>query len=153
MKFNTLIVIGCATVIVGCAEKEQAGPEPGSALDPAVSAETESPVAEPGVSTQAEDWRNAAFLDHMHAHAEHLDDLNFALDDDDLEQAMTPAYWLSRHNTVSGLPADLQPFVVRMREAARDVEEAGDLAAARAAAQRISRECQGCHSAVGVVTQ
>ncbi len=89
----------------------------------------------------------------MHAHAEHLDELNFALDDDEFEAAMTPAYWLSRHNTVSGLPEDLQPYLVSMREAARAVEDAEDLEAARAAAREIGAACQECHAATGVVDQ
>ena len=154
MKLHMLLVVGFAAGIVGCAEKEQAAPEQGSELETAMPAASESPAVQPeATAEQVEDWRDSAFLDHMHAHAEQLDDLNFALGDDDLEAAMTPAYWLSRHETVNGLPADLQPFVDGMREAARDVEEADDLAAAHAAAKRISAQCQGCHAAVGVVTE
>ena len=154
MKLHMLLVIGLTAGIVGCAEKEQAVPEQGSEMDPAVSAVAEAPAVQPEASAaQIEDWRNSAFLDHMHAHAEHLDVLNFALDDGDLEQARTPAYWLSRHKTVSGLPTDLQPFVERMREAAQAVEEAEDLVAARAAAQRINTECQGCHAALKVAAR
>jgi hypothetical protein len=37
-----------------------------------------------------------------------------------------------------------------MREAAQAVEEASDLQAARAAAERISDQCQGCHAAADV---
>lgn len=148
MRLHMLLVIGFAIGVVGCAEKEQAAPEQGSEM------ETAAPVAEPEATpAEIDDWRNSDFLDHMHAHAEHLDELNYALGDGDLEKAMTPAYWLSRHKTVSNVPADLQPFVVRMREAARAVEGAEDLAPARAAALRISTECQGCHVAVGVVTE
>ena len=62
------------------------------------------------------------------------------------------AYWLSRHETVNGIPADRQPYVVGMREAARNVEEATDLMAARAAAEGITQQCQGCHVASGVET-
>lgn len=148
MKLHVLLVVGFAAGIVGCAEKEQAAPEQVSEMETAM-----PPVQPEAAAEQVEDWRDSAFLDHMHAHAEQLDDLNFALGDEDLEAAMTPAYWLSRHETVSGLPADLQPFVDGMREAAREVEEADDLAAAHAAAKRISAQCQGCHAAVGVVTE
>ena len=136
MKLNMIFLILFAAGILGCAEKEQAAPEP--AVEPEAAA------------TQTEDWRTSNFLVHMHAHAEHLDDLNYALDDGDFEGAMTPAYWLSRHETVDGLPADLQPLLVRMRAAARVVEETNDLVAARAAAERIGKECQGCHTAAGV---
>lgn len=158
MKLHMLLLIGLAAGIVGCAEKEQAAPQQESEMESTEPAVAEAPAveeaseAEPDTTyAQIEDWRDTDLLDHMHAHAEHLDDLNFALDDGRLEQAMTPAYWLSRHDTVSGLPTDLQPFVDRMREAARDVEAAEDLEAARAAAKRIGTECQACHSATGTV--
>jgi cytochrome c556 len=94
--------------------------------------------------------RDEAFIDHMHAHAEQLDNLNFALADDDLEGAMTAAYWLSGHQEVSGIKDEWQPFLVGMRKAAQGVEEATDLEAARAAAERINDNCQGCHDVAGV---
>ena len=154
MKLHMLLVLGLTAGIVGCAEKEQTAPEPTGAMEEDVSAVTEEAAVEPeAVPADAEGWRDSAFMDHMHAHAEHLDDLNYALDDGDLEAAMMPAYWLSRHKTVSGLPEELRPFLVNMREAARAVEEAGDIDAARVAAQQIAKECQACHAAVGVVTQ
>jgi len=66
---------------------------------------------------------------------------------------MSSAYWLSRHDTVEGLPEELQPIVDRMRAAARDIEAAEDLETARAAAQRVGAECQACHSAAEVVIE
>jgi len=154
MKLHLLLVIGLAAGIVGCAEKEQAVPGQGSEMEPATSAVTEAPAVEPGASAaQTKDWRTSGFMDHMHVHAEQLDDLNFALADGDLEAAMMPAYWLSRHKTVGGLPSELQQFLIIMREQARAVEEADDLVAAGAAAQQISAQCQGCHAAVGVVAE
>lgn len=154
MKLQMLLVVGFAAGIVGCAEKEQVAPEQGSEMEEAAPAVTEAPAIAPeAAAPEAEDWRDSALLDHMHAHAEQLDDLNFALADGDLEKAMTPAYWMSRHKTLPGLPSDLQPFVDGMREAAIAVEEADDLEAARAGAQRIAAQCQGCHTAVGVDTE
>ena len=148
MKLHLLLVIGLAAGIVGCAEKEQAVPGQGSEMEPA------TPAVEPEASAaQTQDWRTSAFMDHMHVHAEQLDDLNFALADGDLKAAMMPAYWLSRHKTVGGLPSELQQFVIRMREAARAVEEADNLVAAGAAAEQISAQCQSCHAAVGVVAE
>jgi hypothetical protein len=94
--------------------------------------------------------RGDDFIDHMHAHAEQLDNLNFALADDDLDGAMTAAYWLSGHQEVGGLDDEWQPFLEGMREAAQAVEEANDLEAARVAAERINENCQGCHEAAGV---
>lgn len=160
MKLHTLLLIGIGAGIVGCAEKEQAAPEPESEMEATEPAATEAPAVEEAPADEPDttyakvaEWRNADLLDHMHAHAEQLDDLNFALDDGNLERAMTSAYWLSRHDTVEGLPAELLPIVERMREAARDVEAAEDISAARAAAQRIGVECQACHAAAEVVIE
>ena len=154
MKLNLLLVIGLAAGIVACAEKEQAVPGQGSEMEPDTPAVAEASAVEPEASAaQTKDWQNSAFMDHMHVHAEQLDDLNFALADGNLEAAMMPAYWLSRHQTVGGLPSDVQPFVIGVREAARAVGEAGDLMVAGAAAQQISAQCQGCHAAVGVVAE
>ena len=156
MKLHILMIISLAIGIAGCARKEEPAPEPVAEPEPSVAAEVDEPEAEELVDApdetlaKIEDWQNTDLLDHMHAHAEHLDDLNYALDDDDLEGAMTPAYWLSRHKELSGIPENLQPFVVRMREAASAVEQAEDLETARAAARRIGVECQGCHDAAGV---
>jgi hypothetical protein len=95
--------------------------------------------------------RNSESLEHMHRHAEHLDALNMALAMGDFDASMTPAYWLSRHDTVEGLPSDLQPYLEGMRESARNVEESNNLESARAAAERITAQCQGCHTAAGVI--
>ncbi len=163
MKLRFLLFIGIAVGIVGCAEKEQAAPAPASEMESAAAEAAdvaEAPPAEemPADSpdttyAQVEDWRTADLLDHMHAHAEQLDDLNFALDDGNLERAMTSAYWLSRHDTVKGLPENLQTYVDGMREAAQAVEAAEDIATARAAAQQIGVACQGCHTAADVVLE
>jgi cytochrome c556 len=89
-------------------------------------------------------------LRHMHSHADQMDLLNDALADDNLEAGKLPARWLWRHETMTGVPDDWQPYLADMRQAARDVESATDLATARAAATRISENCQACHSAVGM---
>jgi mono/diheme cytochrome c family protein len=150
MKLHTLLVLGITFAIAGCAEKEPATPEE-VIEEPAAEVAEAVPAAEAEAAlAQAEDWRNSAFMEHMHAHADFLDDLNYALDDGDLEMAMPPAYWLSRHDTVSGLPEELQPYLVNLREAARAVEAAEDVDAARAAAQKIAKQCQACHAAAGV---
>lgn len=149
MKLHFLLVVGIAAGIAGCAKEDQASPESASEMESAKSAMTEAAA----IASEADDWRNSEFLEHMHMHAEKLDELNFALDDDDLDGAMTPAYWLSQHDTVDDLPSDLQPIVYRMREAAGAVEKASDLETARAAAQEISDQCQACHVAVGVTTE
>lgn len=146
MKLYILVIVGIALNAMGCAEKEQAAPEEASEAQVAAPA-VEAPAAE------KQGWQTDTFLQHMHVHAEQLDNLNFALADDDLESAKTPAYWLSRHEAVSGVQPEWQPYLQGMREAARVVEEATDLEAARTAAKRINEQCQGCHKASGVVIQ
>ena len=152
MKLHALLIVGLALWATGCAEKKEPAPEPAAAApEPAVPepsapepAATETPAAEQQMS------RGDEFIDHMHAHAEQLDNLNFALADDDLEGAMTAAYWLSGHQEVSGIEEAWQPYLQGMRAAAQAVEEAPDLDTARAAAERITEQCQGCHKAAGV---
>ena len=148
MKYQTLLVALFTLSIAGCAKEEQAAVEEvdeAQAPPPAVDA---SPIEASPVENM--EWRNEAFIEHMHAHAEKLDQLNFALADGDLEGAMTPAYWLSHHDTLDGIPEDLQSYVTGIRAAASSVEEASDLETARAEAQRITEECQGCHDATGI---
>ncbi len=141
MKIRTLLLIGLTVVITGCAEKEQAGLKQD---DAAVSGAESMPAVE------AADMGTDAFIAHMHAHAEQLDKINAALSFGNLEAARTPAYWLSRHEGVSGPLYDWETYLDQMRTAASDVAAAADLATARAAANRIVTGCQGCHAAAGI---
>lgn len=136
MKLQILLIAGLALGMAGCAGGGGAAPEHADEMQMA------APAGE-GLPTEA-------FIRHMHAHADQLDKVNFALADDDLYGAMTPAYWLSRHEDVSGIPAEWRPFMTGMRGAARDLEKANNLADARAAAEQINRQCQGCHIAAGI---
>ncbi|MDH3547162.1 MAG: hypothetical protein OEN22_08680 [Gammaproteobacteria bacterium] len=146
MKLHIFLIVGISLHAVGCAEKEQAAPE--EVNEPQV---IEPAIEAPAAATRS--WQTDTFLQHMHQHAEHLDQLNFALADGELDSAMTSAYWLSQHDTVSGIPVEWQPYLTGMREAARAVEEAPDLATARTAAERITEQCQGCHKAAGVISE
>jgi len=110
------------------------------------------PPAAEASPEKTEEWMNDEFLQHMHRHADELDELNLALADGDLDAAKTSANWLSRHDGVSGIPPEWQLYLVNMREAADAVAEATDLEAARLPAERISENCQGCHMAAGIVT-
>ena len=147
MKVHAFLIVGLALIVTGCAEKKEPAPEP--AVEPQA-----APTAEPSPAETPEveegSARDAEFIDHMHAHAEQLDNLNFALADGDLPKALTAAYWLSGHQEVSGIREEWRPYLDGMREAAKDIEEAKDLDAARAAAERINEQCQGCHAAAGV---
>ena len=139
MNTKTLLILTVAAMLVACGKQGPVEPE-----QPVVEEEAEQPADAPLTFDQA-------FIDHMHAHAEQLDELMFALADDDLEGASTPAYWLSRHEAVDGVSDELQQYISGMREAARDVGRAAtDLETAKAAAERLSDQCQYCHNAAGI---
>ena len=160
MRLHTVLLLGFTLGVVGCAEKEQAAPEVQAEMEAAApEAEAEMEAAAPDPEAEAETidetaaviegWRDEALLDLMHVHAERLDEINYALDDGDLDGARMPAKWLAQNETVSGLPDALVPFVDGMRAAAAEVEVAEDVAAAQAAAQKIVVQCQACHAATG----
>lgn len=144
MKLQTLFVFGLALGMTACGEKDQPVTE---TVD---KASAPAPAAEVSPAT-TEEWRNDDFLAHMHRHADYLDDLNIALADGDIVAAMTPAYWLSRHDSVEDVPAEWQPYLDGMRAASLDVEKSKDLESARAASERITMQCQGCHTAAGII--
>ena len=149
MRLHALLIVGLALLVAGCAEKQ--APEPEPAVEPQAPPAAEPAVVEEQAAAEEEEsMRGREFIDHMHAHAEQLDDLNFALADNDLEGAMTAAYWLSGHQEAEGIRDEWRPFLEGMREAAQAVEEAPDLDTAKAAAERISEQCQACHDAAGV---
>ena len=142
MRVHVLLLTAFTLCLAACSKQEPAEPE-----QPA--------TEQTAVVEQVADARpefDQAFIDHMHAHAEQLDELMFALADGDLEAAMTPAFWLSRHDAVEGIPEQWQQYVTGMREGAAAVEAASDLETAKAAAESISASCQGCHSAAGIST-
>jgi hypothetical protein len=143
MKGLTLFVTTTALFLAACGQQEPAEPQQPAGDQAAAPAEE---------TTAVEAQFDQAFVDHMHAHAEQLDELMFALADDDLEGAMTSAYWLSRHEKVDGVPDEWLQYITGMRDAALDVEAATDLEAARVAAEEISTQCQACHTAAGVNT-
>jgi len=146
MNLHMILVVGFVLSVTGCAEKEQVMSEP---VDEAPKTAPEAVAPTAGNET----WRNDSFLKHMHLHAEKLDDLNYALADGNLEAAKTPAFWLSRHDTVGDIQSDWLPYLYSMRTEAEAVETAPDLTTARAAAERINAQCQGCHAAAGISTE
>ncbi len=149
MKLHMILVVGFVIGMMGCAEKEQAQSEPMDEA-PMTPPEAVAILEEDQLVLEDELWRNASFIEHMHLHAEHLDELNYALEDGDLEAAKTPANWLSTHDTDSDIDSDWLPYLYGMRTAAEAVETASDLATARAAAMQINAQCLKCHTAVGV---
>ncbi len=146
MNSRVILMVGLVLCAMGCAEKEQVSSEP---MDEASKTTPKAVVP----TTAGESGRNASFLAHMHHHAEKLDELNFALADNDLKAAVIPARWLSRHDTVDDLPSEWMPYLYAMRTEAEVVENAPDVETARAAAERINTQCQGCHATAGISIQ
>ena len=145
MKLHSILIVGLGLIVTGCGQEEQAAPEPAE--------EAAAPVAQSAAPWEADDtWRNAGFMEHMHLHAEKLDELNFALADGDLAAAMTPAEWLATHETYEGVQQEWLPFLYGMRSEAEAVVAATDVATARAASERINAQCQACHDSVGMAT-
>ena len=141
MKLHKTLIVSLVLCAVGCAEKTEPPPE--------TMTEAEAPAADAAVAIN-EIWQSEAFIAHMHEHAEKLDELNFALADDDLDLAKELANWLATHDTDSNIEPDWMPYLYRMRTEAEAVEAAPDVATARAAAERITVQCQECHAAVGI---
>lgn len=133
MKIHVLLIIGLVLGVAGCQNKEQT-----------------APAAEPIAIEAPADYYFDGIVKHMHAHADQLDQVNLALADNDLDTAKLPARWLWRHETMRDVPAQWQPFLSGMRDAARDIEAATDLEGARAASKRINQQCQACHAAAGI---
>ena len=144
MKTRMLWITSIALCLSACGKQETAEPQAPASGQAAEEAQEvlEAQLTETGF--------NEAFVNHMHEHAAKLDDLMFALADDDLVGAATPAYWLSQHEAVDGVPEEWANYLTSMRNAAYEVETANDLETARLAAADISTQCQGCHDAAGV---
>ena len=141
MNMRTLWITSIALCLAACGKQESAEPQPPQSEQAAAPA--------PEISAPESQF-DEGFVSHMHDHAAKLDELMFALADDDLEGASTPAYWLSQHETVTGVPDEWRNYITSMRNAAVEVEMASDLETARAGSEEISAQCQGCHAAAGV---
>ena len=146
MRLHMILVVGFVLIAAGCAEEQQAASE---AMDEAPVTASDAVAVTPG----DEIWQNATFRQHMHLHAEKLDEINYALADGNLDAVKEPAKWLADHDTEIDVQSDWLPHLYRMRTEAEALEAAPDIATARAAAQRITMQCQECHVAVGIDTQ
>jgi len=150
MKLRVLLIIGVILSLTACGNKEQAAP------DEATETNTTAPAAESMASedpaAEKQSYYYDGIIEHMHRHADQIDIINDALADGDLDASKVPARWLWRHETMLDVPDDWQPYLFAMRQAARDLGSATDLATARAAAKRITEQCQDCHVYAGIVT-
>ena len=150
MKLHVLLIVGFALSVMGCEQQEQAAPEQTDDAQASAPAAEAIPAEVP--ATENKSYQYDGFLKHMHTHADQIDSINIALSDGDVDAARKPAAWLSRHDPASGIPADWQPYLDGMREAARAVESAPDLETATAASKGVTEQCQGCHAAAGIIS-
>jgi hypothetical protein len=148
MRIQMISMAAIALCLVACEKQPPPAEEPTAAVPDEVS-DTVADAA--GEQDRPAAVFDPALVEHMHQHADQMDAIMFALDDNDLEGAAKAASWLGGHDTPEGLSDEWRPYLVGMREAATSVELAPDIESARAAAEEISTHCQECHAAAGIV--
>ena len=153
MNSRTFWTFALASCLIACGKQPPADEAPVETAADEPVATAESAPMEPAATEPAMPVFDQEFLDHMHAHAERVDEINYALDDGNLDEAKAAARWLSEHKTVEGIPEEWQKYVNNVREAASRVEGAVDLDSARVAAEAIAPQCQSCHAAAGILLQ
>ena len=152
MKLHTLFLIGLTMTLAACGQKEQAAAPADEVEAPAAAeapVEAEAPVAEESM-IEKDQMGTMAFIEHMHHHASQLGQLKAALEVGSLPAAQRPAYWLSGHEEVSGVPEGWRVYIDGMREGALAVDNAETIEQARAAMQQIEASCEGCHVSAGI---
>lgn len=151
MKLNTLFLICLAIGLTACSQKEQAAAPVDEVKAPeAASAEAVTEPAAEESTVSGDQMGTAAFIEHMHHHASQLSQLKAALDVGSLPAAQRPAYWLSGHEDVSGVPEEWRVYIDGMHDGALAVDKAKNIEQARAAAQQIEAGCTGCHASAGI---
>ena len=151
MKLHTLFVIGLTMGLTACAKEEQVA-APADEVEAPAAAEApaaEAPAAEAS-TVEKDQMGTAAFIEHMHHHASQLGQLKAALEVGSLPAAQRPAYWLSGHEEVSGVPEGWRVYIDGMHDGARAVDSAENIEQARAAAKQIEASCNACHESAGI---
>jgi cytochrome c553 len=82
---------------------------------------------------------------HMHEHLARITTIKSLIIMGNLDGVREPAIWLADHEAVAGLPTDFEPYVGRMREYAREVNNAPDLKSAAISVSNMARTCSNCH--------
>ena len=93
-------------------------------------------VTEEGKSTIA---------DHMHEHLTRIGTIKSAIIAGNLGDVDEPATWLAEHETVTGLPAEFESYVIQMKSYARRVIEADNLVSAAESVSNMAKTCGNCH--------
>lgn len=150
MRIQLISMTAMALCLVACEKQQVPTEEPTATAPPDELSDMVTEAADQ--QEQAAAVVDPALVEHMHEHADKMDEIMFALEDNDLEGAAEAASWLGGHQTPEGISDEWRPYLLGMREAATSVELAPDIESARAAAEEISSHCQECHTAAGIVT-
>lgn len=151
MKLHTLFLLGLTIGLTACSQKEQAAaPAPAPPADEVEAPEATAPPVAEESAMERDQMGTAAFIEHMHHHASQLGQLKAALEVGSLPAAQRPAYWLSGHEEVSGVPEAWRVYIDGMHEGAQAVDSAETIEQARAAAQQIEASCNACHVSAGI---
>lgn len=98
----------------------------------------------------AEDDGSAALLEDMHRHFNELVHVAQALDAGELEGVAESASWLAEHEPKNEVPSSWTPYLTRMRDAARQLQQADSVEEARDRFNEVLRSCRSCHLAHAV---
>jgi cytochrome c553 len=87
---------------------------------------------------------------HMQAHLERIDAIRSALVVGSVESVREPAAWLAVHEPPADIDLVYEPFILSLRDHARQIAAARDIATAAGATASIGVDCGNCHRAAGV---
>jgi cytochrome c553 len=93
---------------------------------------------------------DAATVQDMHRHVEHVRLVEEAVIRGDIEGAQEPARWIAEHKESPGLQSNTGRFLNDMRTAARRVADATDVETASQGAASLVASCGSCHAASNV---
>ena len=137
-----------AVAVAACSSKGEPPPPSSTGSAPGSGPGSAAPVP-PAVADAAPATGDAPLADHMRLHFAAASDLQRAIARGHLDQAKQDARWLVEHDDAR--LAAWQPFVERMRRAAREVTTAPDLPTAAVHAATLGRTCSRCHEATTAV--
>jgi cytochrome c553 len=102
-------------------------------------------MSQPLPAQEAGEQDESEVATHMHEHLTRITTIKAHIIMDDLDGVREPAAWLAEHESVTGLPANYEPYVELMRMYARQVVAAPDLKSAAKSVSQMARNCGNCH--------
>lgn len=89
----------------------------------------------------------SSVADHMSEHLDRITSIKAFIIMGDLAAVREPALWLAEHESASGLPDDVAPYLKSMRNFGREVAGAANLTVAAVAVSSLAESCGNCHFA------